>query len=67
MLVKVGIIPHTMVEGHFIEWVEHIAGNLIYRIHLKPGEDTQATFPTMKGKFTVREYCNKHGLWTAKS
>jgi superoxide reductase len=67
VLVKVGSVPHPMEKEHFIEWIELIADNHTYRIHLKPGETAQATFPPIKGRFTVREYCNLHGLWKAES
>ena len=60
--VKVGSVPHTMEEKHYIEWVEIVAGDKAYRQFLKPGEAPEAFFP-VEGEFTAREYCNLHGLW----
>ncbi len=64
-LVKVGSIAHPMEEKHFIEWIELIADNKIYRKHLKPGDAPEAEFCIKADKVEVREYCNLHGLWKA--
>ena len=66
ILVKVGSVPHPMEEKHFIEWVEAIADGKAYRIFLKPGDKPQAEFEIKADKIIAREYCNVHGLWTAK-
>ena len=34
--VKVGSVPHPMEEKHFIEWIELIADDQVYRKFLKP-------------------------------
>jgi superoxide reductase len=60
--VKVGSVPHPMEEKHYIEWIEVISGETVYRKHLKPGEAPEAVFP-ISGECTAREYCNLHGLW----
>ncbi len=64
-LVKVGSIAHPMEEKHFIEWIELIADNKIYRKHLKPGDAPEAEFCIKAATVEVREYCNLHGLWKA--
>ena len=61
--VKVGSVPHPMEEKHFIEWVELIADDEIYRRFLKPGEAAEATFHVTADTVSAREYCNLHGLW----
>jgi superoxide reductase len=63
-LVKVGSVPHPMVEEHYIEWIELIAGNAIHRMYLSPGGPPEASFDTGDlGSVRAREYCNVHGLW----
>jgi superoxide reductase len=64
--VKVGSIPHPMVEEHYIEWIEIIAGDKICRKFLKPGDAPEATFDSFKPEKS-REYCNVHGLWKGVS
>jgi len=64
--VKVGSVPHPMEEKHYIEWVELIDDQgKAYRQFLKPGMAPEANFCSCStaGEFTVREYCNLHGLW----
>ena len=65
-LVKVGSIPHPMEENHYIEWIELTTGNETFLKFLKPGETPEAEFRVKADKFTVREYCNVHGLWKTK-
>jgi superoxide reductase len=64
--VTVGSTAHPMDEDHYIEWIEVINGDYINRKYLKPGDAPVAEFyvPNQEG-LIVREYCNKHGLWTA--
>jgi superoxide reductase len=63
MLVKVGSVAHPMEEKHYIEWIELITEDKAFRKFLKPGGKPEVTFCKPDGKFTVREYCNLHGLW----
>ncbi|MCD4784598.1 MAG: desulfoferrodoxin [Candidatus Eremiobacteraeota bacterium] len=62
-LVKVGSVPHPMMEKHFIEWIEVIAGGKAYMEYLKPGDKPEALFCVDADEITAREYCNIHGLW----
>jgi superoxide reductase len=63
--VKVGEVPHPMADDHFIEWVEVIAGDNIYRQFLNPGQDPEVEFPGAFDQVSAREFCNLHGLWKA--
>ncbi len=65
--VKIGSVPHPMLEEHFIQWIECIVGNNVYKKELKPNEVAEAIF-MVEGDtkdMIVREYCNIHGLWQA--
>lgn len=63
--VKVGSMEHPMLAEHYITFIAVEAGDLIYRHALTPGVKPVAVFPLdgYKGKVTVYEYCNIHGLW----
>jgi superoxide reductase len=63
ILVKVGSVAHPMEGNHFIEFIEVVANGRVMRAHLKPGMAPEARFKCTSDKFTVREYCNLHGLW----
>lgn len=69
IVVKVGSVAHPMTEDHYIEWIELVTENKVYRKHLKPGEKPEAHFKVCDNtkQFIVREYCNLHGLWKAES
>ena len=64
--VKVGSAAHPMEEKHYIEWVEVISGDKIYRKWLRPGEVPEAEFAIDPNDIIAREYCNLHGLWKSK-
>ncbi len=61
--VKVGSVPHPMLEEHFIEWIELLADGKAYRQFLKPGGEPEAIFNVEAGSVSAREHCNVHGLW----
>ena len=65
-IVKVGSVAHPMEEDHYIEWIEVIDDKKVCRKFLKPGEKPEAPFECAKPGTTLREYCNKHGLWKAE-
>lgn len=67
VLVKVGSAAHPMLEEHYIEWIELLTECKVYRKYLRPGEAPEARFKICNDtqQFTVREYCNIHGLWKA--
>ena len=64
--VKVGSIPHPMEAKHYITWIQLIADGLSLRKYLKAGDKPEAEFETSAKSVIAREYCNVHGLWTAK-
>ncbi len=61
--VTVGSISHPMEESHYLEFIEIIADNKIYRQFLKPGDQPTALFNIKADTIEVRVYCNIHGLW----
>lgn len=63
VLVKVGEVEHPMLENHYIEWIEVLTENKVYRKYLKPGEKPEAVFKLDEEVIAAREYCSLHGLW----
>ncbi len=63
VIVKIGAVEHPMVDAHYIEWIEVITKNKIYRKYLMPGDAPQAEFLLSEDILQAREYCNVHGLW----
>lgn len=62
--VVVGSTLHPMLDAHYIEWIELLSGDRVYRMYLKPGMDPSVEFMTGDlGEVSAREYCNIHGLW----
>jgi len=64
--VKVGSVPHPMVQNHYIEWIELVAGSETCRKLLKLGDKPEAYFETTAERVQAREYCSIHGLWKTK-
>jgi superoxide reductase len=63
--IKVGDVAHPMEEKHYIEFIEIMADDRIYRRFLKPGQNPEAVFEIDADHVTAREFCNLHGLWKA--
>jgi len=63
MIVRVGSAPHPMVDNHYIEWIEVMAGGKVLRKSLKAGDSPEAEFCVQGDQVVVRAYCNLHGLW----
>jgi len=63
--VKVGTVEHPMTEEHYIQWIEVLTEDKIYRKYLKPGEKPEAIFLLKENVLAAREYCNIHGHWKA--
>lgn len=61
--VKVGSVAHPMEEKHYIELIELIADDKVYRKYLNPGDAPEAFFEIEANQVTARELCNIHGLW----
>lgn len=69
--VTVGEIVHPMVNGHYIQYVELLAGNEpAGRVDFRPGlNQPVVTFQLVLDKpvtLVAREYCNLHGLWESR-
>ncbi|NOY70111.1 MAG: desulfoferrodoxin [Deltaproteobacteria bacterium] len=63
--VSVGAVAHPMVEEHYIEWIELVAGDRSYTKFLKPGDAPEAVFCVDAQSVIARAYCNLHGHWKA--
>ena len=61
--VKVGSVPHPMVDAHYIEWIELTADGVVYRKYLNSGDAAEAVFLIDANDVSAREYCSVHGLW----
>jgi superoxide reductase len=59
---------HPMIDTHYIEWIELIVDNNIYRKKLQPNDKPEAIFKVEKSNNVIaREYCNIHGLWKSNN
>lgn len=63
VFVNVGSVEHPMEEAHYIEWIELLFPDRIYRKYLTAQESPSADFPYKGDIFEVRIYCNMHGIW----
>lgn len=63
--VKIGDVPHPMVEDHYISPVMLETTEGLYFKELKPGDDPEVKFVLAEGEkaLAAYEYCNKHNLW----
>ena len=66
--VFVGEVPHPMIKEHYIThiFVEYDDKLLIASLHYDNEPHTLFHIGDYKGKVTVYEYCNIHGLWKAE-
>lgn len=72
--IRVGEMPHPMLEEHYIQFIEAISKNqkTIHREYLYPGEEPQININCRSnlGKgdgLSAREYCNIHGLYISNN
>lgn len=62
--VSVGSVLHPMIPEHYIGYIYIVAGNIVYRKKLNPGEqpvfemDIKDDIPIV-----AYEWCNIHGFW----
>ena len=61
--VNVGSVDHPMTAEHYIEWIELLVGDSVYRTNLNPGDKPCAFFAVSADNVSARAYCNLHGLW----
>jgi superoxide reductase len=65
--VTIGSTLHPMEAEHYIEWIEYIVNGQVCRKNLKPEDTPEAVFKLIDSpNYTVRAYCNIHGLWELK-
>ena len=65
--IKVGSVPHPMLDVHYIEFIllETQTG---YQVkYLTPNDQPEADFAVTEPIKAAYEYCNLHGLWMAKA
>lgn len=67
--VKVGSVPHPMVEDHYISPIAIETTEGIHVKELNPGDAPEASFVLAEGEKLIAayEYCNKHNLWKAEA
>ena len=65
--VQVGSVLHPMEKEHWIVFIAAVQGNCVQIKTLNPGEEPKASFHIGEGEVEVYEFCNKHGLWSAKA
>ncbi len=61
--VKIGSMPHPMIDAHYIQWISLCADGVIHRKFLKPGDAPEAEICVSANSVTAHELCNLHGLW----
>lgn len=65
VLVKVGSVPHPMLNEHYIEKIFLITDKRILEADLLPGNKPEATFTLtdQEKAISAYEYCNLHGFY----
>jgi len=63
--VKIGEVPHPMMDIHYINFVYLVTDKNTYRHMFKPTDKPETTFTINDDEKVceVYEYCNLHGLW----
>ena len=62
--IKVGSEPHPMKPEHWIDWIEIVAADDVWRRELAPEAAPEAFFPLAAAEVKrVRIHCNLHGMW----
>ena len=67
VVVKVGSVPHPMLDVHYIEWIVLETATGYQKHDLKPGEAPEASFAVTEPVIAAYEFCNLHGLWRGKA
>lgn len=63
LFVQVGSDLHPMIPEHYIGWIEVLQDKKVQRAELEPGMEPKAEFLIDESPYTVRAWCNLHGLW----
>lgn len=66
VIVKVGSVPHPMLDVHYIEWIVLETATGYQKKELKPRDEPIASFAVTEPVIAAFEYCNLHGLWVGK-
>jgi len=61
--VFVGSTEHPMTDAHYIEWIEVLTENEVYKKYLSPTDKPEVFFKLDTEIVKARAYCNLHGLW----
>ena len=67
VMVRVGSVAHPMLDVHWIEWIVLETATGYQKHDLIPGLEPVAEFAVTEPVVAAYEYCNLHGLWTAKA
>lgn len=67
VVVKVGSVPHPMLDVHYIEWIVLETATGYQKKELAPGDEPIASFAVTEPVIAAYEYCNLHGLWMGKA
>ena len=65
--VKVGSVPHPMLDVHYIEWIILETATGYQKKDLTPADKPEAEFAVTEPILAAYEYCNLHGLWKAEA
>ena len=65
--VEVGSVEHPSLDAHYIEFIVLVTEGGFQMKWLKPGMKPEAVFKVTDRPVAAYEYCNLHGLWTAKA
>ena len=57
--VKVGSAEHPMMDSHYIQWIELVTEDAVYRKELHPGDKPEAVFLTQEKEEAGSEYCKR--------
>lgn len=67
LTVKVGSVPHPMLEEHFISDIVVVTRDGYRHFKLQPGMEPEIKMQiNEEDVVNVYEYCNLHGLWAYK-
>lgn len=67
LTVKIGSVDHPMIDEHYIVFVAVDNGGILTVYPFKPSDKPEAKICVDPSKpIEVYEYCNIHGLWSAK-
>lgn len=66
--IRVGSVPHPMIEEHYIQFVEAHSKDKKYvkRKYLTPNEEPVLKLKCNCSDIIARELCNIHGLWISE-